>query len=586
MTYRRTTQPLAPARAPRPVSAYDPYPTVDLTPNAVQIGFDALAGRLARHDAIALDGMPGVLWDDLRDRLDVALLALGKRAEWLDARRAFKKPRDLDALVRPYLGGNDPLFGTRCPLVLADFFEETADLGSPHADLRVVYGPGAALLAPTAALVYVELPKNEVQFRARAGIPTNLGRMDAAPPKEAYKRSYFVDWPVLARHKRDVLHRVEVFVDAQRPDEPTFADAADVRDALHALARRPFRARPWFEPGPWGGQWIKRLLPNLAPDAPNLAWSFELIAPENGLLLAGGGLLELAFEWLMLHAGNDVLGEAFARFGTAFPIRFDWLDTVEGGNLSLQVHPTPEYLRAHFGETFTQDETYYILHADEGAHVYLGFQEGVDPHAFRRDLEHSLATGEAVNVEQYVQRHPAHTGDLFLIPNGTVHCSGTGSLVLEISATPYIFTFKLYDWLRLDLDGNPRPLNITRAFDNLDFERQGERAARELLSVPVVLESGDGWERWQLPTHPEHFYDVHRVHLSGTAHLSTDDRCHVLAVVSGTSVRVQVNGAPDATYRFAETFVVPAAARSYRLTSENGPATVVLAFVKPGRGGA
>jgi hypothetical protein len=75
-------------------------------------------------------------------------------------------------------------------------------------------------------------------------------------------------------------------------------------------------------------------------------------------------------------------GEAFERFGPGFPLRFDWLDTVKGGNLSLQCHPRPEYIREQFGKRFTQDETDYMLECEPGSSVYLGFQAGIDAKEF------------------------------------------------------------------------------------------------------------------------------------------------------------------------------------------------------------
>ena len=104
--------------------------------------------------------------------------------------------------------------------------------------------------------------------------------------------------------------------------------------------------------------------------------------------------------------------------------------------------------------------------------------------AFRAELERSYQTSTAVDVKRFVNTVPARRHDLMLIPSGTIHCSGADILVLEISATPYIFTFKMYDWLRMGLDGAPRPLNIDRAFDNLCFERQGEEVAKQLVSQP------------------------------------------------------------------------------------------------------
>ena len=98
---------------------------------------------------------------------------------------------------------------------------------------------------------------------------------------------------------------------------------------------------------------------------------------------------------------------------------------------------------------YTQDESYYMLDAAEEACVYLGLKENIDRQQVTDDL-HRAYEGEILfDADKYVNRWPAKKHDHFLIPAGTAHCSGRNSMVLEISATPYIFTFKMWDWGRL-----------------------------------------------------------------------------------------------------------------------------------------
>ena len=255
---------------------------------------------------------------------------------------------------------------------------------------------------------------------------------------------------------------------------------------------------------------------------------------------------------------------------------------MQGGNLSVQCHPKPEYAFTNFGENFTQDETYYILDCDPEAEVFLGFQENINPTEFRAALEDSFKHSTPLEIEAFVQRLPAEKHDLFLIPSGTIHYSGAGNLVLEISATPYIFTFKMYDWLRLDLEGKLRPLNIDRAFENLDFERRGEKVARDLISKPALLESGTDWRVLHLPTHKDHFYDVQRLEFKTILKTQTNNTCHVMSLVEGSSILLETENGMRQRFNYAETFVVPAAAGSYRFTNEGTTtAKVVRAFVKP-----
>jgi len=587
--FRLTTQRLAPlTHRPDSPGVYDIYPAHPLGPGRLVAGHGALAQRLADAPCVVIDGYGGVLWGRLRDGLDRALRALGIEPSWLDVRDALRSPREIEALVAPFLGGDDPLWGTAFTGELEDFFEPAALAGLRRecerstAAMTILYGEGAALAGANGRLVYLDVPKNEIQFRSRAGSVLNLGATAPSSPKEMYKRFYFVDWPALRRHCGRILPSVDLVVDEQRPDEPVTIEATVLREALGQMARGCFRPRPWFEPGPWGGQWIKEHIPSLPQDAPNYAWSFELIAPENGIMLESDGmLLEVSLDMLMLLESRRVLGRAAERFGSEFPIRFDFLDTVDGGNLSVQVHPRTEYIRRHFGERFTQDETYYILDCVEGARVYLGFNEGIDPEAFRAELEHSREHGSEIDVERFVNTVAAHRHDLFLIPNGTIHCSGRGNLVLEISATPYIFTFKMYDWVRRDLEGNLRPINIERAFDNLDFKRTARVVERELVSRPTVVAEGDGWREVHLPTHPEHFYDVRRYEFDDAITIDTNDDCHVMSLVEGTSILLESPDGTSRRFNYAETFVVSAAMGGYRLVNEAvGVAKVVQAFVK------
>jgi mannose-6-phosphate isomerase class I len=587
MDFRKTSQRLMPARQPDPQPGeYAIYPGYPLSSGKIAVGFDALAEWIGMQRTVVLDGFTGVLWHDLRHRLAEALAQRGLRSHWIQVDAALKPPEDVERLVKPFLGGDDPIFGTRFTGSLSDFFDPglLANLApDPQAAVNILYGCGAALAGWRAALAYVDLPKNELQFRARAGRPTNIGVPGALNAKAAYKRSYFVDWPALKAHKTALLPTLDLIIDSQRPDEPAMLSGEALRTGLTSMSHNYFRARPWFEPGPWGGQWIKRQIPSLAQDVSNYAWSFELITPENGLIFeCDRWLLEVSFDWLMAYDPRAILGDAADRFGREFPIRFDFLDTVEGGNLSVQCHPRPAYIREHFGEAFTQDETYYILDCDPGARIYLGLQPGIDPAEFRAALEHSFKTATPVEIDRFVQSHPAARHDLFLIPNGTIHGAGRGSLVLEISSTPYIFTFKMYDWLRPDLDGKPRPLNIARAFDNLYFERQGSRVAEELISKPALLAEGAGWRIMRLPTHPSQFYDVHRLEFEGSIDIDTRNTCHMLSLVEGRAIMLETGEGLRQRIHYAETFVVPAAARHYRLTAEDSqPVKVIKAFVKP-----
>jgi len=564
---------------------YDIYPSFLLQEGLIGEGYISLADRVLKHRILVIDGYNGVYWDRFRDEICAIASEKGNTVQWIDTGQFFKPERVIREMTSDSSGGEDPLFGKRCELELAEYFDlpglkRTAPDNSY--DICVIAGPGAALAGWQGLNIYVDIPKNEIQYRARAGRITNLGMMHPTSPKEMYKRSYFIDWPVLNRHKAAIIGSADLFIDAQRADEPVWIEGGELRLALNKMSISYFRVRPWFEPGPWGGSWIKENIKGLSKNVPNYAWSFELITPENGLLLESSSiLLEVSFDCLMYTAARSVLGDCHHLFGNEFPIRFDFLDTMDGGNLSVQCHPEPEYTRENFGESFTQEESYYILDAKDNAAVYLGFTENIDPVILREKLAESFENQVPLEADRYIMRHPSARHDLFLIPYGTVHGSARNNLVLEISTTPYIFTFKMYDWLRLDLTGQPRDLNIGRAMENLRFERNGSYVTENLIARPVLLEEGNGWEKWHLPTHETHLYDVHRYIIRDSADIQTENKCLVMNLVEGEKILVETKDGSCREVCFAETFVIPAAAEGVRITNLSaGEAVLIEAFIK------
>ncbi|MCU0376693.1 MAG: class I mannose-6-phosphate isomerase [Bacteroidales bacterium] len=583
---RRGGQFPVPVRRPaKERKGYDIYPSFRIGENQIFHGYESLAELILQHRIVLIDGYAGVYFDHIHNRIDYELRRKGTRVRWINTSDFLRPEDEIIGLTAPFTGGTDPLFGTRCNLNLKDFFISSEFMPVSHGeayDICIIIGTGASLSAAQGLLIYIDLPKNELQYRARERKIFNLGLSTADDPKVMYKRSYFIDWPVLNRHKQSLLHKVDILLDGQRKDDPVWICGDDFRKAINTMSRNFFRVRPWFEPGPWGGTWIKDRIEGLNHEVPNYAWSFELITPENGLLLESSSLLlEASFDCLMFLEGEAVLGDCYHRFGAEFPIRFDFLDTYDGGNLSIQCHPRPEYTKKHFGESFTQEETYYIIDTKDNAVVYLGFQDNINPDDYRRALKKSAETLQPLDVDRYIRKHPASKHDLFLIPYGTAHGSGQNNLVLEISSTPYIFTFKMYDWLRMDLNGKPRDLNIDRAMENLYFDIKGNYVTDHLKSKPYVLNEGKDWQLWHLPTHESHFYDVHRYTFETSIDIQTQNKCLVMSLVEGDSILVKTLSGVSQQFNYAETFVIPAAAGSVRIKNlSGGKALLIKAFVK------
>ncbi|MGI8478866.1 MAG: class I mannose-6-phosphate isomerase [Gaiellaceae bacterium] len=560
---------------------YDPNPRYPLVEGEVETGFEALADTVARAcpRTPAIDGPAALSWAVFIAGLDGELRRRDVTPELVDARRFLASWEEIRRRTAVSTLPGDPVFGRIFEGPLANLFDEPPQDAGPgtDADVFVIFGPGSALFEHD-VLWYADVPKRDSLAAVRCGEAGNLGQPVGEAGSE--QRLLFVDWPVLERHKQALLRRLDLYIDLCEPETPRSLDGEALRRSLHELAGTPFRTRPTFFPGPWGGQWLRDEL-GISTDAPNLAWSYELITPESGILLGADDLVEVGFELLMAAEGERVLGaEVAARFGVSFPIRFDYLDTLGGGHLSIQCHPSEEYMRETFGLPYTQHETYYVIVTKPGAEIFLGLREDADLEAFRVEAARAEHPGIELEPERYLQTHPAAQHRLYLIPAGTAHASGAGNVVLEISATPYLYTLRFYDWLRRDLYGELRPVHLAHAFSNLDPSRSGASVRRDLIPEPKPVREGADWSELELGRLPDLFFAVHRLDFEETVEDDTAGRFHVLNLVAGEQMEIESGAGAVHGLAYAETIVVPASVGPYRLRRlQGGACKVVKAFV-------
>ena len=555
----------------------------------------AVARRLAAGgpQTVCVECYPGVAIQEARERLEAIL----QPARVISTERLFLSAAELNRRMEPLLT-DDPVFGVMNTIEIKDYFDpEKLEAAEREVEefrngIALVIGVGAALVAPRPdLLIYADLARWEIQRRQRRGEIGNLGAGNVDDlPSLKYKRAFFLDWRAADRLKQTLLAEIDFVLDTNDPRLPKMISGEAMRGGLRMAVRGPFRVVPFFDPGPWGGHWMEEVC-DLPRDVPNYAWCFDCVPEENSLLLGfGDARVEIPSLNLVYTQPRELLGDnIYEHFGAEFPIRFDLLDTVGGGNLSLQVHPLTQYVQEKFGLFYTQDESYYLLDAKDGACVYLGTKENIDPAAMLCDLKAAQQVGGNFNADLYVNRWPAKMHDHFLIPAGTVHCSGRDSMVLEISATPYIFTFKLWDWGRVGLDGRPRPIHLERGAANIQWERTTEWVRRSLINRIEPLSSGDGWHEERTGLHEFEFIETRRHWFTGAVPHDTCGTVNVLNLVEGRQAVVE---SPTGAFQpfavnYAETFIVPAQVGPYTIRpcgfAEGTQCATIKAFVRPQR---
>lgn len=554
---------------------YDTDPRLEQPPGTKVFVAEEAWAELARaaegmdRPLIAVECYPGVDEPALLSALS------GHFDQVIDVAAEAAKPiEEIDALIASDLG-DDRVFGYMTQHSLDEFYdasklEQLRRKLDDRSGATVVVGWGAALAAPDAdLLVLADMPRWEIQLRMRGGMPNWRCTNFDEDQLRKYKRGFFVEWPIADKHKKGLYEKISYFLDTTESVEQAKLITGDTfRAALDDAVTRPFRVVPYFDPGVWGGHWMQEKL-GIEGDVPNYAWAFDCVPEENSLALDIDGVrVEMPSVNLVLRQPIELMGPAtYARFGADFPIRFDFLDTMGGGNLSLQVHPLTEYIQDNFGQKYTQDESYYLLDVGDNGGVYLGLKPDVDPDEMFAELEKANRGEGSFPAERFVNRFPSKKHDHVLIPAGTVHCSTANTMVLEISACTYIFTFKMWDWDRVGLDGLPRPTHTDHARKNVQFDRDTDWVQKNLMNRFEVIEEGEGYTVEATGLHELEFIETTRHWFSVPTTRDTQSTVHVLNLVEGTAAVVESpSGAFEPyTVNYAETFIVPAMVGEYTI---------------------
>lgn len=554
-------------------SNYDKFPSTH-TDGMALLGWDKIIATLKEQwsdcPVWAIDLYVGTYEQDFMQ----AFGQVGR--EVIDTRSLMLPEQELLQFTERFIT-DDVLFGYLSNIKLAEYFcvDKVTDLKARIAagEQLIIIGTGAACFVPNdAPVAYADMARWEIQQRFRRHEVKALGIDNSQEePSRQYKRGLFNDWIICDRYKDLLIQscRIQYWIDSNNRQEPKMISDQQFRQGMERTVRKPFRVVPFFDPAPWGGQWMKEVC-DLPREQANYGWCFDCVPEENSLYLnLDGVLVEFPSQNLVLMFSRNLLGEqVWARFGKSFPIRFDFLDTIGGGNLSLQVHPTNEFAQREFGLPYTQDESYYLLDAREDAVVYLGLKENIDERQMIKDLRAAQRGEISFDAEKYVNKFPAKKHDHYLIPAGTIHCSGANSMVLEISSTPSIFTFKLWDWNRLGLDGKPRPINVERGRQVIQWNRTTDWVNRNIRNHFEVLHEEDGIMEERTGLHPNEFIETRRHTFTKTVEHNTNGGVNVLNLVDGYEAVVE---SPEGkfepfTVHYAETFIIPACIGRYTIT--------------------
>jgi len=556
---------------------------------------------------ISIDGYLGVEWSRIIPKLERLLEEKGFKFKIFDFSNYYRSPKEIEETVDPYITW-DQVFGK---LWIEGSFDHFLDHNAVE-DLKetlikyrneeletavICFGQGSSykpLIGLYDYIFYIDVTRQELFRRARRGKVKNLGAGEVEYDDAGYirRRFYHIDFPVLDKHKKAVLSVIDYYVDGNDTEHLKLMPRSVYEKILSILAEHPIRLKPVYIPGVWGGQWLRKVR-ELKEERVNVAWSLEVVPYEQSILISLNDVtLDIPFLNLLWSEPEKIVGKhSLNKFNYDpyfeiyfFPISFNYDDTIDGGNMSIQVHPHYPYIKEYINEPYSHDESYYIVAVAPGSFVHFGLNDGIDKEEFYKLAKKSYEEKMPFDYTLYVNRVQTKPGNYFLIPAGTVHGSGRNEVVLEIDANNSTeLTFKIYDYLRPDLTGKFRPISLHHAFNVIKFHRTASWVLKHLKQDPKLIRRDDDWAEYVIGELDELFFVTHRLEFRDEIEDSTEGKFHILTLVEGEKILIQSKRHKELIYelKFTETVIIPACFSEYSMINlGDKPCKVVKALLK------
>ncbi len=551
---------------------------------------------------IAMEGYISAQWEQVIDLMARNISESGIEFVTYDISEYYKPAEELNKMfdhLLPQDRVKDPvlLFGRLTDGSYEDIFDKEKlglfidtlkrekDLKPARKKTAVVFGCGTACKSARPLydyIAYFDVTSKQAILRAKNGSMKNLGDKEARPFKEMLRRAYYVDFELACELRGELLEQglIDYYIASDKDESMRLIPSKEFDEIMKSLAERPFRCKPVYIEGIWGGQFTKKIR-KLPDTIKNVAWVFDMIPLEVSILAdTGKDIVEFPYFTFVQKEGKALMGEACVKkFNGYFAIRFNYDDTYHSsGNMSIQVHPTEEYCRNNYNEHGRQDESYYIVATGHGAKTYVGFKEGINADEFVGKVKASEKEHIKVDYDEYINSVPSYPGKQFLLPAGTIHASGRNQLILEIgSLTIGSYTYKMYDYLRADLDGVPRPIHTYHGERVLKKERTSEWVDKNLIQAPKLVRSGEGYAEYIVGEHDLIYFSLRRLEFLNEIEDDTNGQFHVLTLVDGEDVIIEALDSPERSddQKLLDVVVVPANIGRYVVRNRGSQPVVI-----------